>query len=197
MSKNPAGSGFPSLEQIAGNPILGRKGEKPLTTLALDLSSACVGFAVGVDESRTLERMGKFVFRTTSGIGEKLLSFEEYLSGLIMNYWPEHLLIERPTTHGKTAERHMELLGIVRKVWFEATHSEIEPKWVIHPRTIKSVMKVERGANHTQNKIIMVNKVNQLYGLNLKFDKNSKTKSDDDTADAIAVLTTFWRQNRN
>lgn len=194
MSKTPAGQGFPSIEQIAANPILGSHGQKPLTSLALDLSSSCVGFAVGIDETRSLERMGKFVFKTTAGIGEKLFTFEEYLSGLIVNYWPDRLLVERPSIHGKTAERHMELLGITRKVWFEATHSEIDPKWLIHPKTIKTAMKVPAGANHTQNKIIMVNKVNQLYGLSLKFDKNSKYKSDDDTADAIAVLTTHWRR---
>lgn len=194
MAKNPAGQGFPTLEQIAANPILGANGEKPLTTLALDLSSSCVGFAVGIDQTQKVERMGKFVFKGTAGIGEKLLSFDEYLSGLIANYWPDVLLVERPSTHGKTAERHMELLGITRKVWYDATHSEIDPKWVIHPKTIKAAMKVPHGANHTQNKIIMVNKVNQLYRLNLKFDKHSKLKSDDDTADAIAVLTTYWRR---
>jgi Holliday junction resolvasome RuvABC endonuclease subunit len=194
MALNPAGQGFPTLEQIAANPILGPNREKPLTTLALDLSSSCVGWAVGVDATRKLERYGKFVFKGTAGIGEKLVSFEEYLSGLIANYWPEHLLVERPSTHGATAERHMELLGITRKVWFDATHSEIEKTWIIHPKTIKAAMKVERGANHTQNKIIMVNKINQLYSMNLKFDKGSKYKSDDDTADAIAVLTTFWRR---
>ena len=193
--KNPAGQGFPSLNEIAANPIYNAHGEKPLTSLALDLSSSCVGWAVGTDDDKVLHRYGKFVFRTTAGIGEKLMSFDEYLSGLISNYWPDRLLIERPSVHGKTAERHLELLGVARKVWFDATRSEIEPKWIIHPKTVKAAMKVPAGANHDQNKLIMVNKINQLYRTSFKFDKGSKYKSDDDTADAIAVLTTHWRRN--
>jgi hypothetical protein len=144
---------------------------------------------------RRLERFGKLVFVGGRGIGEKLVSFDDYLSTLIATFWPARLLVEKPFSRGATSERHNELLGIVRKVWYEKTGLELHPDWIIHPRTIKAQMKVRRGANHDQNKVIMLNKVNSLYSLNLKYDKKSKLKSDDDVADAIAVLTAFWRRS--
>lgn len=192
MARQPAGAGFPTLAEIKGNPIRGPKGQTPLTELALDLSSSCVGWACGANQR--LERHGKFVFKTTSGIGEKLVSFEEYLDGLIRTYLPSTLLVERPSAYGKTNERHTELLGITRKVWYERTTMEIDPTWIIAPMTIKKWMRVEPGNTHDQNKILMLNKVNSLYRLQLKWDKGSKYKSDDDIADAIAVLTTHWRR---
>jgi Holliday junction resolvasome RuvABC endonuclease subunit len=191
--RSAAGTGYPTLAQLKANPIRGPKGETPLTDLALDLSSTCVGWAVSAD--RKLERYGKFVFRSTAGVGEKLTSFEKYLDGLIGTVWPERLLVERPSAQGNTAIRHLELLGIVRKVWFARSGMEIEKEHLIHPKSVKAAMRVARGANHDQNKIIMLNKVNSLYSLSLKWDRNSKIKSDDDIADAIAVLTTFWRRN--
>lgn len=191
----PAGLGFPSIEEIRANPIVARGKEKAvLTDLAFDLSSSAVGWAVGAN--RKLQRYGKLVFKTTAGPGEKLVYFEEYLDTLIQTYWPKALIVERPLSKkANTTARHFELLGIVRKVWAEHTGGELLDNWIISPTTIKSLMQVQRGADHTQNKIIMVNKINQLYGLSLKFDKNSKYKTDDDTADAIAALTTFWRRN--
>jgi hypothetical protein len=40
----------------------------------------------------------------------------------------------------------------------------------------------------------MVSRVNSLYGLTLQFDTGkSKRYNDDDIADAIAVLTTWWK----
>lgn len=192
--KAPAGTGYPSIAQIRANPIVDRKGNKRLTQLALDLSSSCVGWAVGANKK--LERHGKLVFKSTAGTGEKLVSFEEYLEALIGTYWPATLLVEKPPSRmGDTTVRHAELLGITRKVWREITGSEIEKEWLIDPKVVKRVMNVKRGANHDENKKIMVNKINALYGLSFKFDKNSKIKTDDDTADAIAVLTTHWRRN--
>lgn len=193
MAKSTAGQGFPSLAAIQANPLVGKKGKVPLPDLALDLSSSCVGWAIGVEKK--LERYGKLVFTSGRGIGEKLVSFEEYLGGLISTYWPSRLLIERPSTRGHTALRHMELLGIARKVWYERTRLEIDPDWIIHPRTVKSQLKVPPGANHAQNKLLMVNKINQLYSLRLKFDAHSKLKSDDDIADAIALMTAAWRRS--
>ena len=193
MSKAPAGRGFPDIGAIRGNPIVGKKGQQLLPDLALDLSSSCVGWACGAHKK--LERYGKFAFKTTAGTGEKLVSFEEYLEALITTFMPSRLLVEKPSTKGNTSIRHNELIGIVRKVWFEKTGLEIEDEWLIHPRTIKSLMKVPRGDNHDQNKVIMLNKINNLFSLNLKWDKNSKYKSDDDIADAIAVMEAFWRRS--
>lgn len=193
MALAPAGQGYPSLQAIRANPIVSRTGARVLSQLALDLSSSCVGWAAGAEKK--LERYGKFVFKSTAGVGEKLVSFEEFMDALIETFWPEILLIERPLSRrANTTARHYELLGICRKVWTERTGSEIDEKWIISPLTVKSAMQVAKGTSHEDNKKKMVAKVNSLYGLSLKFDKNSKLKTDDDTADAIAVLTTYWRR---
>lgn len=162
----------------------------------MDLSTSCVGFAVGAD--RKLARHGKFVFKSTSGTGEKLCALEEWLVAVLLTYMPERILIEKTVSRrGNTTLRHAEVLGIVRKVWYEITATEIPDSWLISSITVKNLMKVERGRDHDHNKQIMVTKVNSLYNLKLHYDKNSKYKTDDDTADAIAVLTTYWRRNAN
>lgn len=197
-AKAPAGQGFPTLNEIRANPVVlprTQSKRKVPIDLALDLSSSCVGWALGVD--RSLAKWGKFVFKSTAGTGEKLVSFEEFIAVLVETYKPDRLLIERPSNKGKTRERHTEIMGLVRKVWFEKTGLEVLEAWIQSPRTIKTVMKVERGQNHTQNKEIMVRKINSLYSniLHLRFHENSKLQSDDDIADAIAVLVTYWRRN--
>ncbi len=190
----PAGQCFPPLKEIQANPIVAIVGkDNPKIDLAFDLSSSCVGWAVGVDKE--LARYGKFVFKSTAEVGEKLVVFEEFLGTLILTMEPDRLLLERPMTRrANTTIRHTELVGIVRKVWRQMTDLEILDSWIISPITVKAAMNVKRGADHEQNKKIMVAKINDLYGLNLKFDKNSKLKTDDDTADAIAVMTTAWRR---
>lgn len=197
-ARAPAGQSFPPLPQIQANPILAprsKNARKYSTDLALDLSSSCVGWCVGVDR-KAPERWGKFVYKSTAGPGEKLVSFETFLAALLALFKPDRVLIERPSNKGKTRERHTEIMGIVRKVWFEATAGEILDSWIISPRTIKNAMQVERGQNHAQNKEIMVNKINALFShiLHLKYHPNSKLQSDDDIADAIAVLITAWRR---
>jgi hypothetical protein len=54
-------------------------------------------------------------------------------------------------------------------------------------------MKVKKGMDHDDNKKIMVRRINSIYGLHLKFIKNkSKSHNDDDVADAIALLHSWW-----
>lgn len=193
MAAQATGQSFPSIEQIKANPIPSVRGKRPTIELALDLSSSCIGWAVGAD--RKVARFGKFVFKSTAGIGEKLCALEEWLLALLLTFMPDRLLIEKVLSRrGNTTQRHAEVLGIVRKVWYEITATELLDSWLISSVTVKNIMKVKRGANHDQNKRIMVDKVNQLYSLGLRFDPNSKYKSDDDTADALAVLTTYWRK---
>ena len=191
----PAGLGFPTLDQIRANPVRGKKGQTPTNVLALDLSSTCVGWALGSD--RKLARHGKLVFKSTAGVGEKLVSFHDYLGGLIDVYEPVLLLSERPLSRrGNTTGRHFELLGIARKLWRDVTGLEMEDEHLISARTVKNALGVKPGRNHDHNKQIMVEKINDLYGLRLKYDKNSKYKTDDDTADAIAVLTAYYRRHK-
>ena len=70
---------------------------------------------------------------------------------------------------------------------------DIPPENFLDPRTIKRALKVKKGKDHNGNKKIMVNRINSLYGLNLKYGKNKTKKyNDDDEADAIALLTAWW-----
>jgi Holliday junction resolvasome RuvABC endonuclease subunit len=189
----PAGTGYPSLQEIKSYRISSRK-KKPTVDLGLDLSSSCVGWALGVD--RRIVYKGKFAFKTTADIGEKLVSFEEFIETLLAVFQPNRVYIEKPLSRkGSTTARHFELLGIVRKVWRQASDKEVLDSWLISARTIKTVMMVERSKDHKENKRRMVEKINNLYGFKLRFHPNSCIQSDDDTADACAVLTTAWRRN--
>jgi Holliday junction resolvasome RuvABC endonuclease subunit len=192
----PAGTGFPSVAEILGNPLPASVQQgRGSVELALDISSSCVGWAIGANRKAALH-YGKFVFKSTAEIGEKLVSFEEFLNALLTAFGPTRLLIEKPPARrGDTTARHFELVGIVRKVWRSRTDKEILKSWFIPPRTIKRVMNVRSGNNHTDNKKIMVNKINSLFQLSLKFHPNSSLQSDDDVADAIAVLVTYYRTN--
>lgn len=192
----PTATPIPSLAELQANPIVlkaNKKKARGAVILALDLSSSCVGFAVGVGRRRHAQ--GKLVFKTTAEIGAKLGAFFAFLLALLALYKPERLVIEKPLTRrGATTARHNELLGVARLAWLEKTGEEILDSWIISSVTVKNVMGVERGGSHDENKKIMIRKINSLYGLSLKFDPNSKLKTDDDVADALAVLTTAWRR---
>jgi hypothetical protein len=192
--RTPVGTAIPSLAQLAACPIVRKHKDPGAVVLALDLSSSCVGWAVGIGRER--HGQGKLVFRSTAETGAKLGAFFAFLLALLILFKPERLLIERPMMRrGATTTRHTELLGVARLAWLERTGGELLDTWIISAITVKNVMGVRHGRDHAENKKIMVQKINQLYGLNLKFDKNSKLKSDDDSADALAVWTTYVRRN--
>lgn len=194
-ARAPAGQCFPPLDELRANPLVKRVGEKKhVVEVALDLSSTCVGWAVGLN--RTLARYGKFVFKSTAETGEKLVSFEEFLSALLEIYQPDRLLIERPMSRrAETTARHWELVGVSRTLWRHYSGGEVLKSWIISPKVVKDTMQVKKGGDHDDNKAIMVRKINSLYNLRLHYHKDSAYQSDDDTADAIAVLTTYWRRN--
>lgn len=187
-----AGVGYPSVAEIKGFKLPRTTKKKKTVDLAIDISSSCVGWAVGIKP--TPEKWGKFVFRSNADVGEKLVAFDEFFRELLIALKPDRLFVEKPQTRkGKTTERHLEILGVMRLLWRETANAEILDSWIIPARTVKNFLQVPRGRNHAANKQIMVKKINELYGLKLKFHKNSKYQSDDDTADALAVLTTGWR----
>lgn len=201
----PVGRGFPSAEEVRGNPLVKvatKKGGNVVTILSLDLSTSCVGWALGVD--RELARYGKFVFKSDSSIiGEKLNAFAAYLTVLIDVYEPDRILVEKPLLRkGNTTARHYELLGVVRAVAYNRRQMEILDSWLIAATTVKNLLRVKAASardpkkRHSQNKMIMVNRVNELTGLSLRFDANSKLNTDDDTADAIALLFAYFRKGQ-
>ena len=189
----PSAEAFPSKQELAANPIVVRNGEPRAVDLALDLSSTCIGWAVGLNKEP--HDWGKLVFKSTAEIGEKLVAVLDFMNFLLEFYKPTRLFVETTLSrHGDTTRRHNEILGIVRCVWRQHTEREILRGWFIPAKTVKAALGVELAGNHTENKRRMVEKINQIYGLNLVF-STSKLKSDDDIADALAVLKAEWTKS--
>lgn len=187
-SRIPAGRGFPSLEEIRGGAIAVRKGqEKEARRLAFDLSVSCVGWAL--DVGGEISRWGKFVFKKEAKTGEKLVFFEDLLCALFESFRPTSLLVEKPLSRkGNVTRRHNELIGILRLSWWKHANREIPESAFIPATTVKASLGVPAGVDHADNKRIMVEEVNRRLGLSLHYHRDSRLQSDDDAADAIAVL---------
>jgi len=183
----PTAQSFPSIEDLEVTHV---------DEMALDMSTRCVGWAVGVDRDLTL--YGKYVFKSTAEISEKLLAFSLWLNDMLETFTPKRLLVERPLSRrATTTARHYELMGVVRTCWYSYSGKELAKAWIISPTTVKSKLGVERGGDHDANKQIMVDKVNRLFSLDLAYSPHSAYKSDDDIADAIGLLETYWRLVKN
>lgn len=185
-------TGFPSIEEIKACKLPSRK-KKSQRDLGLDLGSRCLGWGFGIDKK--LIKYGKFVFKSNASTGNKLEALYVCIDTLVTSLQPTRIIIEKPPTRrGSTTARLHEQLGIIRAVWARYRDGEdIKPSWLLAPKTIKRALEVRSGVNHKDNKKIMVNKVNELYNLKLKFAQNSRYDSDDDIADAIAVLEAKWK----
>lgn len=158
--------------------------------LSLDISKTCVGWAISVDAE--LLNFGKVVFKTTTNMGQRIVAFAGFIDSVLDAYKPNKLVLEKPLNRAATRS-HFEFLGVLRLKWMEFSGEEIPKEHLIPPKQVKTHMRVKRGKTHKENKKIMVDKVNTMFGLNLNFDRNSAYKSDDDVADAIAVLVTYLR----
>ena len=199
--KKPVATAVPSEKEIEASAIPKTHGNKNRIVLGLDISSSCIGWGLACDGELPAGRRhlppityGKYIFKTTAKIGEKLVAFEGFLNTLLDTYAPVVLAYEKPlSARNINNARSIELVGILKKVWREWSGTEIKKAWILTPKTIKNRLKVKRGRNHDRNKEIMVNKINHLFGLNLKYHPNSKYESDDDVADAIAVVVAYLR----
>ncbi len=188
MAKKPTATSIPSLDDIEETGSTLDLTEE--VTLSLDISGSCIGWALGVN--RELVTYGKHVFKGPATIGEKLYSFEDLINTLLGAYRPSVLVLEEPLKRAKVRS-HFEFLGVLRVLWRHYCGEDIPPDNLIDPRKVKKLLHVQPGRNHKENKKRMVQKINQMYGLNLAFQPNSALQSDDDIADAIAVLATHWR----
>lgn len=189
---NVTGIAIPSLVEIKANRVPRCK-KKQTRDLGLDLSISCIGWAFGIDKD--LYSWGKFIITgDASSVGAKLALIRDFFMSLLETFAPDRLFIEKPLLgRGNTTRRHLEILGLVRALWFEYKGEEVLPSWVVSPMTVKNALKVKRGHKHSRNKKIMVYAINEMYGLNLRYGSRNKLSSDDDIADAIALLTTVWR----
>lgn len=145
---------------------------------------------------------GKFIFKAGVEVPAKLSIFREYLETLLEVYEPDVVVCEKPLSRrANTTQRHSELLGVIKETVFTTLGYSIKDSWVIPALTVKSLLKVPTSTNpdktkrHDENKAIMCRRINELYGLGLKFD-NSKLTAGDDIADAIAVLTAYLRRGK-
>lgn len=186
VDRVPTLRAVPTLEAIKAHTHPARVNQRESVTLAFDLSSSCIGWAVGTTSE--VIAYGKFIFADRV-MGAKLDALIPALLVLFETFKPKRVAAERPMAHrGPTTALHNQILGIVRLVAYQHSKLDILDVNLLSPRAIKKRLGVVKGRNHDHNKVIMVEYVNKVLGLNLKFHPNSKLQSQDDVADALAVL---------
>ena len=190
-SLKPNSTPTPSLKEIESSAKPALVGQPQVhITVSFDLSSTCVGWALGMDGE--LVTYGKCPFKTTATLGQKLKEFDDLVKTLLATYQPTNIVLEEPLKRAKV-RNHFEFLGVLRLNWISYSGNDIPKEHLLDPRKIKKHLHVEPGRNHDHNKELMVRKINNMFRLALKYAKHSAYKSDDDIADAIAVLVTYWK----
>lgn len=162
--------------------------------LALDVSGAATGWAYGVNGK--LEGFGKFISKTSGSKGKRLSEFSDWLTALFTAKVPDIILVEKPFRgrNSNVLANLSKFIAMVEVAAFKTLQLELEDNWFLDPKSIKKIMAVKKGKDHDANKRIMVRRINDLYGLHLKYvPKKGKNHNDDDTADAIAVLHAWWK----
>jgi len=193
-SKKPTAVSIPSEKEIEASALPSINGKKQRRVLGFDLSSTCVGWALALDGK--ILTYGKYVFKSTAKLGEKANAFRGFVAVLLDTYSPDVLLVEKPLSGRRINNQPtIELVGVLRELWFAKTGSEILKSWFLTAKLVKLRLNVPLGHSHDRNKELMVSKINQLLGLKLKYDRNSKYKSDDDVADAIGVVLAYVKRN--
>jgi Holliday junction resolvasome RuvABC endonuclease subunit len=166
--------------------------------LALDVSGTCTGWAYGVYGK--LEDYGKYIQKQSGSKGKKLAQFADWLTSLLEAKKPTVILIEKPYRgrNSNVLANLSKFIAVVELCAYLTLDLELEESWFLDPRTIKRLLKVQKGQDYDDNKRIMVNRINSLFGLKLKYSsKKSKKLTDDDIADAIAILVAHWSRDDN
>jgi Holliday junction resolvasome RuvABC endonuclease subunit len=156
--------------------------------LALDVSSVTVGWAV-FDDSALL-RFGKWHPPGDDGThAERLSNYLHWLELMLEEWDVDLLVVERPySARNRKAffvlSRYFGVAEIAHWRYFAA---ELPDEQSIQPKAVKDELGAVRdGLTYEGRKKLMVDIVNDLYDLHLKYKPRSK-QSDDDVADAIAV----------
>lgn len=156
--------------------------------LALDVSSVCTGYAVFHDKN--LIAYGKYR-KEEKTHDERLFSFEQWLGELLLEYNPDERIVEDIYSAGRA-----EPYGTLKMYQTVVLLAHIRHFGVpmpsrnrMQPAGVKRILHAKYGNDHENRKRMMVNMINTLYGLDLRYKDPDKTKrvSDDDIADAIAV----------
>jgi Holliday junction resolvasome RuvABC endonuclease subunit len=161
---------------------------RPERILSLDVSSVAVGFAV-FDRGKLID-YGKYQQRGKAH-GERLMHFQRWLTATIDEFKPDQVVVEKPYAGPRRSVFGVLMLYIamILAVHFRRFECELPDENRVPANLVKKILKMPKGANHEARKRMMVNEINRLYGLNLKFKSDDKTKkvSEDDIADGIAV----------
>jgi len=170
--------------------------------LAFDVAGEATGWSYA--EGRTLKAYGKHISNIRKPKGERLYAFYVYIGSLLEKYTPDIILVERPYIgrNSGVLTNLSKFIAMIDLQAYSVLKIEIKPEWYIHSRAVKRIMDLKKlkGNNHTtrdkynHNKREMVRKVNKQFGLKLKFNANvSKRYNDDDIADSIGLLVTWWK----
>ena len=174
--------------------LLGLGKPHSMKILALDISGTATGWAFGYDGR--LEGYGKYIVTAKDIKGKKLYDFSVFIKDLILDKQPDIILIEKPYLgrNSKVLVNISKFIAVVQIVAYDVLKMDLPDDWFLDPKRIKRLVKVKKGNSHEENKKNMVVRVNNLYGLRLKYKKGkNKQYCDDDISDAIAVLTAWWR----
>lgn len=163
----------------------------PGRVLGLDISSQCVGWALFKDGA--LESYGKFNPRGRNTYhGEKLESFRDWLLGVLTNVDPKDLVIEAAYQGPRSrAFPTLQLYqAVVLGVYFQHYRCEMPDANRVYPKSIKTTLGIPTIRQYESRKKYMVNWVNRVYKLDLRYKRSDRTArvSDADSADAIAVV---------
>lgn len=161
----------------------------PVRLLSLDVSSTCVGWAL-FDEGHLIN-YGKY---RPAGVehAERLGTFAMWLRHLLEEHRPVQLVAEAPFFAGRGPKTYALLStyhGVVQVAYYDFFGTPMPGENGVQPRQVKRILRVKVGDEYQDRKRLMVQLINKLYGLDLRYKEQDKTKrvSDDDIADAIAV----------
>lgn len=156
--------------------------------LALDISGTATGWAYFLDDS--LKLFGKYIAKPTAPKGKKLLDFYVWVEEILNTKKPDIILIEKPYRgrNSNVLANISKFIAIVELLSIKVLDLEIEPDCFLDPKRIKIALKVKKGKDYYDNKKLMVQRINGLYGLKLKYKaKKAKSYNDDDIADSVAL----------
>lgn len=164
--------------------------------LAFDVGSKCTGYAFG-PEGGELVKYGKYVAEITDSNqkGRRFYNFSKWVAKLVHSLprKPTQVVIESPyyNRNVKTYAVLNKYIAIVQREVFRILQKETE---FVSPKSVKASLDVPNGKTYKERKVNMVKFINKTYGLSLNYHASNKDKSDDDTADAIALLTVFCKR---
>jgi hypothetical protein len=162
--------------------------------LALDVSSRAAGWALF--EAGDLQEYGVY-YQEGDDHGERLGNFRTFLTGLLVSVSPTHVCYEEPYQgRHRSAYGVLQLyVSVILSTHFSHFGYEVPALNRVTAREVKRLNDMPSGLTHEKNKAAAVVRVNDWYGLQLRYAGESRKRdSDDDIADAILVNRAWHRR---